>query len=137
MPRRKLLALPQTIFYSQKRGTTPAEPPPTGCTGDLDCTADEHIHGCFSDLREWRRKAVKADAEHSWSLWAARREGEALRTENKRLHDALQVLLDASAPYVERAAPHEQLFSGEDLWNLDRLTAARAESIEALASRTT
>lgn len=35
-----------------------------------------------------------------------------------------QFLAEALAPYVENAAPHEQLFSGEDLRNFERASAA-------------
>jgi hypothetical protein len=47
---------------------------------------------------------------------------------------ALESLVKATAPYIERAAPHEQLFSGEDVRNFDRLAEARGEAKAALAS---
>lgn len=37
---------------------------------------------------------------------------------------------EAMAPYVEHAAPHERLFSGEDLRNFERLDALLAEYAE-------
>lgn len=46
--------------------------------------------------------------------------------------EALRDLLVATEPYVEKAAPHEQLFSGEDLANFDRLVAAREKAKLAL-----
>ena len=33
-------------------------------------------------------------------------------------------LVEAAQPYLDRAAPHEQLFDGEDLANFERLSAA-------------
>lgn len=46
--------------------------------------------------------------------------------------EALRDLLVATEPYIHKAAPHEQLFSGEDLANLDRLVAAREKAKLAL-----
>lgn len=53
---------------------------------------------------------------------------------NGRLAAALEALDDlfiAARPYLDNAAPHEQLFNGQDLRNFERLSAAivRAERV--------
>ena len=52
---------------------------------------------------------------------AERDEWEALSERN--LLD-VERLVEAAQPYLDRAAPHEQLFDGEDLANFERLSAA-------------
>lgn len=44
---------------------------------------------------------------------------------------ALNRLFDAAKPYLDRAAPHEQLFDAEDLRNFEALSKAMVEA-EAL-----
>lgn len=46
-----------------------------------------------------------------------------------------EALCEAARPYVERAAPHEQLFDGEDYRNLQALTAALAAWDALMADR--
>ena len=43
-------------------------------------------------------------------------------------NDVTAELVEAARPYLELAAPHEQLFSGEDLRNFQRLEAAFTEA---------
>jgi len=56
------------------------------------------------------------------------REKRKLLDQIEQLREALDGLIDAARPYLDRAAPHEQLFSGEDLRNLDRLSSAVAKA---------
>jgi hypothetical protein len=46
--------------------------------------------------------------------------------------EALEELLAAARPYLERAAPHEQLWNGADLRDFERLSAARGRAEDAL-----
>jgi hypothetical protein len=45
---------------------------------------------------------------------------------------ALGRLIEAAAPYIDNAAPHEQLFNAEDTRNFDRLSSAMALARVAL-----
>jgi hypothetical protein len=54
------------------------------------------------------------------------------------LRDALPqivAVVEAAEPYIKNAAPHEQLFSGEDLRNFQRLDAALSALDEALETK--
>jgi hypothetical protein len=48
------------------------------------------------------------------------------------LRHALTDLMDAARPYLDLAAPHEQLFSAVDLRNFERLSAAMYAAERAL-----
>ena len=50
-----------------------------------------------------------------------------------RLRKALDDLFSAALPYLDKAAPHEELFNGEDLRNFERLSAATLRAAKALA----
>lgn len=41
---------------------------------------------------------------------------------------ALKTLLEAAQPYLDKAAPHEQLFDKEDLQNFEALSKAFVEA---------
>jgi hypothetical protein len=53
------------------------------------------------------------------------------------LEKALDELFDAARPYLDRAAPHEELFNGDDLRNFEALSAAIVKADVALASEST
>ena len=55
--------------------------------------------------------------------------------ERDRLRVGLEDLLGAARPYVDRAAPHEQLFDGEDLRNFEALGRAVAVAEAALTQK--
>jgi hypothetical protein len=67
-----------------------------------------------------RRKPVRP-AE----IRLTRREAEAIARDRER---CLKRMVVAAQPYVELAAPHEQLFSGEDLRRFEALSAALDEA---------
>jgi hypothetical protein len=48
--------------------------------------------------------------------------------------EVMQRLIDACKPYIDNAAPHEQLFSGEDQRNFDKLASARADAMRCIAA---
>lgn len=54
--------------------------------------------------------------------------------ELEALRGALGVLFEAARPYLDRAAPHERLFDGEDLRNFEALSKAIVEAKPLLAA---
>lgn len=52
----------------------------------------------------------------------------------RALREALDGLFDAARPYLDHAAPHEQLFNGEDLRNFEALSKAIVQADAALAA---
>lgn len=58
--------------------------------------------------------------------------GAVARARIMELEATLSALLDAARPYLDNAAPHEQLFSGQDLRNFEALSLAVVQGHAAL-----
>ena len=94
------------------------------------------VEGERSRLVEVERERDEAKGINAFDIGVANAElAEDLKAAEARAEgyrEALVALNRAAHPYVQDAAPHEQLFSGEDLRNYERLAAAKQAAVAAL-----
>ena len=97
-------------------------------------TSDAHCHMLML-VDDILRPVIGSDAGAHPDDWAdaAVKRIESAEQRADRLEEALPTLTHAAQPYVENAAPGEQLFRGEDLRRFEALTAALAGARAALS----